>query len=217
MKKFFSIVAVAALLGAHTVQAQTDAKAKSILDAVAKKVNGLKSFKANFALHLTGGKGGKVTDSKKGTVAVKGQKYHVVLSAQEIICDTRNVWTYNKDAKEVQMTNYNPGEQTMSPAKLFTNFYDKEYRYTYKGEAKANGKTCDVIEMIPLDKSKQFSKIELMIDKASSMVTGGNIWEKNGNKYEYAISNFTPNANVSDNDFTWNKAAHPGVELVDMR
>jgi outer membrane lipoprotein-sorting protein len=199
------------------VKAQNDPKAKSILDAVSKKVNSLNSLKANFTLNLTGGKGGKVTDSKKGSVSLKGQKYHVLLSGQEIICDTKTVWTYNKDTKEVNVSNYNPDEQTISPAKLFTNFYDKEYNYSYKGERKEQGKNCEVIELLPLDSKKKFTKIELMVDKAASIIVGGNIWEKNGNKYQYSISNFTPNPNIPDNFFTWDAKEHAGVEVVDLR
>ena len=217
MKKFLQIIIVALSLISQPVLAQTDAKAKAILDATTKKINSLKSLKANFALKLTGGKGGKVNDSKKGTIELKGQKYHVLLSGQEIICDNKTIWTYTKDSKEVQISNFNPAEHTMSPAKLFTNFYDKEYAYSYKGERKESGKNCDVVELTPNDKSKGFSKIELMVDKATSLIVGGNIWEKNGNKYQYSITNFTPNAPVPDTDFTWDAKSHPGVEVVDLR
>ena len=122
--------------------AQNDPKAKTVLEGVTKKVNSLKSLKASFTINLTGGsaKGGKVNDTKKGTIVLKGQKYHVTLSGQEIISDNKTIWTYNKDAKEVQISNFNPDEQTMSPAKLLTNFYDKEYKYTYKCEKKEKGK-----------------------------------------------------------------------------
>jgi len=139
------------------------------------------------------------------------------VSGQEIICDGKTVWTYNKEAKEVQVSNYNPQEQAMSPAKLFTNFYDKDYKYSYKGETKEQGKSCDLIELIPTDKSKQLSKIELMVEKANSVILGGNYWEKNGNKYKIAVSNYTPNANAPDSDFTWDPKAHAGVETVDLR
>lgn len=197
--------------------AQNDPKAKAVLDAASKKVNNLKSLKANFAFYLSGGKGGKVTDSKKGTVSIKGQKYHVQLSGQEIISDGKTIWTYNKDAKEVQVSNFNPSEQSLSPAKLLTNFYDKEYRYTYKGEKTEQGKKCAVIELLPNDQSKKAAKIELFVDKAASMIIAGNIWEKNGNKYQYTISNFQPNAAVPDAYFTWNSKEHAGVEVVDLR
>jgi outer membrane lipoprotein carrier protein len=148
---------------------------------------------------------------------MKGKKYHVTLSGQEIICDTKTVWTYVKESNEVQVSNYNPNEQTISPDKLFTNFYDKEYKYKFMGEKKVGTKTCSVIELVPVAATKQFTKVELLIDKASNTIVGGNIWEKNGNKYQYEISGFTPNAPMSDALFTFDAKAHPGAEVVDLR
>jgi len=216
MTKLFSACAIGLCLLANGAYAQ-DAKAKSILDGVSKKVSSLKSLKANFSLTLTGGKGGKVTDSRKGNISLKGQKYHVQLAGQEIISDNHTVWTYNKDAKEVQVTNFNAEEQSISPAKLLTNFWDKEYKYSYKGERTEGGKKCDVIELQPTDAKKKLLKIELLVDKASSTIVGGNYWEKNGNKYQYTVSNFTSNPNIPDSYFTWDAKTHPGVETVDMR
>ncbi|MBE2288382.1 MAG: outer membrane lipoprotein carrier protein LolA [Chitinophagaceae bacterium] len=207
------------LLGwSNNAIAQNDPKAKSILDGVTKKVSALKTMKANFSLKLTGGKGGNVTDTRKGSIALKGQKYHVVLGNQEIMCDNSTVWTYNKETKEVQVAKYNPGEQSMSPAKLFQpSFFDKEYTYAYKGERKEQGKNCDIIELTPRDKSKPIARIEMMIDKATSMIAGGNYWEKNGNKYAITISNIVQNAELPDGMFSWNPKEHPGVEVVDLR
>ncbi len=216
MKKILSI-AILALTGMQPVSAQNnDTKAKEVLQSVSKKINSLKSVKANFALHLSGGNG-KVNETKKGTFSMKGQKYHVTINGQEIICDTKTIWTYTKESNEVQVNKYDPKEQTISPAKLFTDFYDKEYSYRYIGEKKVAGKNCDIVEMTPLNKDKQLSKIEISVDKATHMVVGGNVWEKNGNKYAYDISGFTPNANVPDNLFTFDPKEHPGVEVVDLR
>lgn len=215
MKKLVSLGLVMLALAVNTVQAQ-DAKAKSILEAVSKKINGLKSLKANFSFHLSGS-GGKVKETKKGSFAMKGQKYHVLIAGQEIICDTKTVWTYMKESNEVQISNFNPDEQTISPAKLLTNFYDKEYSYKYIGARKVAGKNCDVLELTPRNKGKQLSKLELAVDKANSTIAGGTIWEKNGNNYQYEISGFTPNPPLNDNYFTFDVKAHPKVEVVDLR
>ena len=201
----------------NNATAQTDAKAKSVLEAVTKKVTSLKTLKANFTLKITGGKGGKVTDTKKGNISLKGQKYHLLVAGQEVICDNKTIWTYNADAKEVTISTFNPNDQGISPAKLLTNFYDKEYRYKYIGERKEAGKACDVVELTPIDNSKQVSKIELLVEKATSMITGGNIWSKNGNKTQYSISNVVSNSPIADTYFTWDTKAHPGVEVNDIR
>ncbi len=215
MRKILGLGMIALLGITQPAIAQTDAKAKAILEAVSKKVNGLKTLKANFALHLSGSNG-KVKDTKKGTFSMKGPKYRVSLGGQEIICDNKTVWTYTKDANEVQVSNYNPNEQTISPAKLFTNFYDKEYSYKYLGIRKVNGKDCSVVELTPNSKNKQFKKIELAVDK-DNVIAGGKIWEKNGNEFQYDVSGFTPNAKVDDAQFTFDTKKFPGVEVVDLR
>jgi outer membrane lipoprotein-sorting protein len=215
MRKLLTVCVFALGMMVEPALAQNDAKAKTILEAVSKKVNNLKSLKANFALHLAGANG-KVRETKKGNFVMKGPKYKVQLAGQEIICDNKTVWTYMKETNEVQVSNYNPNEQTISPAKLFTNFYDKEYSYKYVGKRKVNGKDCDIIQLVPVSKGKQFSKVELAVDKNSTIV-GGNIWEKNGNQFKYDVSGFTANPTVADATFTFDKKKYPGVEVVDLR
>jgi outer membrane lipoprotein carrier protein len=217
MNRLLTICILSLCCAVQPVMAQNDPKAKTVLDAVTKKISGSKGIKASLVVRLTDVKG-KVTDTKKGTVSLKGQKYHVALGGQEIICDTKTVWNYNKEAKEVQVSNYNPDEQTLSPAKLFTlNFYDKEYKYKYTGTKKLSNKDCDVIELVPVSTTKQFTKVELLIDKKTSTIAGGNIWQKNGSKVQCEINNFTPNSNIPDTYFTYDAKAHPGVEVVDLR
>ncbi len=214
MKKVVSALALTAL--ALSANAQTDAKAKAVLDGLSKKVSALKSLKTNFSLYLASANG-KTKDTKKGSLEMKGPKYHVTLGNQEIYCDGKTVWTYLKDAQEVQVSSYNPAEQTLSPTKLFTNFYDKEYTYHYAGSKAVGGKPCDVVELTPKGGGKQFKKVELAVDSKTSSLVGGTITEKNGTVYRYEVSGYTPNAPVTDAQFAFNPKQHPGVEVVDLR
>jgi outer membrane lipoprotein-sorting protein len=198
------------------LMAQGDPKAKAILDNVSKKVKALKSLKANFTITITGAKNAK-PQTKKGNVYMKGEKYYVSLSGQEIYCDTKTIWTFMKESNEVQLSSFDPNENSFTPSKLFTNFYDKEYTYKYVGEQTVSGKKVDVINLTPTNKSKQYSKVELMIDKAQSVVAGGKMYEKNGNVYQYTVSGYTPNPALTDNMFTFDTKKHPKVEVVDLR
>ena len=214
MKKLMMLCAFALAVMTQTADAQ-DAKAKSILDKAAKKMNSLKSLKANFSLSVKSASG-KTAQSKKGNFFMKGNKYRVAMGDQEIICDGKTVWTYVKAANEVQVSNYNPSEATVSPTKLFTNFYDAEYSYKYAGSKSFAGKASDIIEMTPKSSSKQFKKVLLAIDK-SSVIAGGDVIEKNGNQYHYEVSGFSPNASVTDATFTFDTKKYPNVEVVDLR
>ena len=78
------------------------------------------------------------------------------------------------------------------------------------------GSAVDVIELKPI-KAQSFSRLLLYVNKSSNMITGGQMFEKNGGSYTYSISNVKFNTNVSDSEFTFNSAKHPGVEVIDLR
>ncbi len=195
---------------------KNDPKAKAILDGVSKKFSQLKSVVANFILKVEGANN-SVTDSKKGTVYLKGAKYKVNLDGQEIISDNKTSWTYAKDANEVTINNVDASSSALSPAKLFTNFYDKDYLYRLEGETTEKGKVLQNIEMTPTDKSKNVFKVIVSIDKKGQNISKMKVFEKNGNHYTYEITSFTPNTNVSDATFSFDPKKYPGVEVVDLR
>lgn len=199
-----------------TAFGQSDPQAKTILDAASKKFKSYSSVKAGFALKITT-PDDKVLDTQHGTVLLKGNKYKAILGGQEIYCDGKTLWSYNKDTKEVQVNDYQPDNSTITPSRLFTQFYDEDFLYRLAGSAHVGGKSVDVIEMTPLDKSKPFFKVLLRVDKATHNVVSTEIFEKGGNRYSYEVTSFTPNAPVTDADFVFDSKAHPGVEVVDLR
>jgi outer membrane lipoprotein carrier protein len=188
-----------------------DAKAKAILDGVSSNLKTLKSLKANFSLAIS-----KTKEKKSGTVSMKGTKYFINMGAQEIYCDAKTIYTYVKSANEVTINDIDPNENTLSPTKLFTNFYDKEFTSKFIGEKKIGTSTIATILLTPT-KAKQFTKVELMVDVAKKIITGGKVYEKNGNIMSYTISGFSANATVADNVFVWDAKKHPKVEVVDLR
>jgi len=193
-----------------------DPAAKKVLDAVSKKFKSYKAVQSNFTLQIEDGNG-KVQGSKKGTVFMKGQKYRVNITGQEIYSDGNNVWTYDKNANEVTITQLDASGSGISPQKLFTSFYDKDFLYKLNGEKKVSGKVMQEIEMTPVDKTKAFHKVYLLVDKKSQTIYSTKVLEKNGNKYSYTVNSLNGKAAISDDMFTFNKAKYPGVEEVDLR
>lgn len=195
---------------------QNDPKAKAVLDNVSKKFKSLKSVIANFILKIEGANN-SVTDSKKGSVYLKGPKYKVIMGDQEIISDNKTSWTYAKDVNEVTINNVDQSGASMTPAKIFTNFYDKDFLYRLNGETTEKGKVLQNIELTPTDKSKTFFKVLVDVDKKNQTLARMKVFEKNGNRYTYEISSFQPNGPVTEDMFTFDAKKHPGVEVVDLR
>ncbi|MCW3464278.1 LolA family protein [Chitinophaga nivalis] len=219
MKKF---VLTGLLLGGivfgSTAQSKgtNDPKAKIVLDGVSSKFKSLKTVVANFILKVEGANN-SVNDSKKGTVYLKGAKYKVTLPGQEIISDNKTSWTYAKDVNEVTINNVDQSGGAMTPAKLFTNFYDKDFLYRLEAESNEKGKVLQNIELTPTDKSKNIFKVIVSVDKKNQNIARMKVFEKNGNHYTYEITSFTPNSNLSDATFTFDAKKFPGVEVVDLR
>ncbi len=193
-----------------------DPAAKKVLDAVSNKFKSYKAVQSNFTLQVEDAHG-KVQGPKKGTVFMKGQKYRVNITGQEIYSDGKSVWTYDKAANEVTITQLDVSGSGITPQKLFTSFYDKDFLYKLNGEKKVAGKVVQEIELTPVDKTKAFHKVYLLVDKKTQNVYSTKVLEKNGNKYSYTVNTMNGKAAVPDDTFVFNAGAHPGVEEVDLR
>lgn len=199
-----------------TAQATNDPAAKKILDGVSEKFKTFKTVKATFT-YKTENSAGKILSTKSGTVLMKGTKYKVTIVGQEIFCDGANLWTYDKSANEVTITKLDANSNTLTPQKLFTNFYDKDFTYKLNGEKKQGAKIIQEIEMTPTDKSKPFSKVYVFVDKAGKTLTGTKVVETGGNRYVNTVNTLTPNATIDDKQFVFDAKNYPGVEVIDLR
>ena len=81
-----------------------DPKAQSILDALSDKASAYKSFTADFEYTLINKTEG-INETQKGKVTMKGKKkYKLEVAGQEIVCNGETVWTFIKDAGELQIS-----------------------------------------------------------------------------------------------------------------
>jgi outer membrane lipoprotein carrier protein len=218
MKKILSVVMVMAAM-IFTAQAQppkgmgsSDPDAKKILDAVSAKFKSFKSVQSKFSLKIENSTG-KVLGSKAGTVYMKGTKYRINVTGQDIYCDGSNVWTVDKAAKEVTISKLDPSNNTITPQKLFTNFYDKDFLYKLNSDAKG----VQEIELTPIDKSKLFHKVIVYISKVTQTITSTKVFEKAGNRYTYSVSGMNTTTAIADAIFVFDQKNYPGMEVVDLR
>ncbi|RFZ81066.1 outer membrane lipoprotein carrier protein LolA [Mucilaginibacter terrenus] len=214
----------ALLFSATAVFAQKDSDAKTILNKLSKQYRTYDAVKTNFSL-LIDNQQANVKETQTGTLVARSKinKYKVTIYqpgktnavTQEIISDGKSQWTYLKDANEVQLANADNSDDGFNPAKIFT-MYEKGYKYIYIGLQKAGGKTYQVVDLTPEDAKASFFKVRLMIDKAKNQLYSAMIFDKNGSRYTYTLKTFAP-VKVTDAAFTYDKKAHPGAELVDLR
>jgi outer membrane lipoprotein carrier protein len=220
MKKFITLFSMASMVLLASAQGknptQNDPQAKKILDAVSAHFRTFKSPQATFTYKVENAQG-KALSTKKGSVAMKGNKYRVTMDGVEIFSDGKTVWNYDKSAKEVTVNNVDANPNAMTPQKLFTNFYDKDFYYKLNATRQEAGKTIQEIELTPTDKTRPYHKVYVLVDKKANTIYSARFLEKTGGRYSYTITSLKPTSNVPDASFSFNKSSYPGVEVVDLR
>lgn len=194
--------------------AQKDKRAQTILDAMSKKYQSLKSYQAAFT-YASVGVGTK--ESYKGDLTVKNEKFRLVLGGQEVFTDGQTMSTYIKESNEVNVQDYDKNETSeLNPTQIYT-IYKRGFDYRFLKEQKQGGRTLEVIELTPNRQKSPIATVQISVDKADRSVRNWLIINKDGKRTTYTITKFTPNANLPDSYFVFDKGKYPGVEVVDLR
>ena len=192
------------------MMAQNDKKAQTILNDLSATTKSYKSIRIEFTYKMENA-AKKINESYKGVLISKGDKYKLTFSGQEVICDSKTVWTYLKDANEVQINSVNTDDDSFTPTKLLSS-YNKDYRPKLIKETSQ----IQTIELVPI-KKKNFTKVRATIDRTKKMINTISIYDKNGSIYSYIVNKMDVNQPFTDSMFTFKAASHPGVDEIDMR
>ncbi len=207
MKNFFLTTIIALLTIAGI--AQND-KARSILDDVSARTKAYKSIKIDFTYKMEN-PGQNINESFSGTLFSKGDSYKLLFSGQEVISDGKTVWTFLKDAGEVQVNEATKDDDSFTPTNLLSTYSDN-----FKAKLINEDSKQYVIELTPVQK-KNFNKVKVIIDKAKKNISSLTIFDKNGSTYTYTVKKFETDAAFKDSMFTFKAEDHPGVDVIDMR
>ncbi|MGE5383388.1 MAG: LolA family protein [Omnitrophica WOR_2 bacterium] len=208
MKKL--ILTIWVLMLTLSLVAQSDKKAQSILDEVSAKTKAYKSIRIEFTYKMEN-TAQKINDSYKGVLISKAEKYKLTVSGQDVISDGKTVWTYLKDANEVQVNTVGENEESITPTNILSN-----YNKNFKAKLIKETPQQQIVELTPVQK-KNFNKVRVTIDRAKKMVDTLAIYDKNGSVYSYIVNKMDVNQNFYDSMFAFKAAEHPGVEVIDMR
>lgn len=193
-----------------------DQKAKGILDKLSVKTKTYKTIKAEFVFKIDNSQE-DISESYKGTVWVKGDKYKVDLMGAVNYFDGKDKYTYLKDANEVNITEPDEDDdESLNPSTIFT-MYNSGFKYKFINEKFEGTRALYEIDLYPIDLEKEYSRIKLKVDKTKNEIYSIKQYGKDGNYYTIKILKFIPNVNMTDAMFTFDKSKHIGVEVNDMR
>lgn len=196
-------------------QPESDLEALNILKQLRTKYKSYKNIKADFTFTLEN-LVDSIKEDQKGTIHIMGGKYKLDYGGQQIISDSKTIWTYLPEANEVTISTVEPNDEGMNPEKIF-HFYEEDMLCRLLKDEKLNGKTVQVVDMTPTKGDRSYFRVMLWIDKTERLVMRSRIFEKAGNRYTYEIDKFEPNLSITDSFFAFENSKHPGIEIVDLR
>lgn len=220
MKKFtplvilfcFSMILIAQTKPS-TYQSNKDAdpKAGALLKQVKDNIGIEKGVELSFEFKYTAAEA--VPKTEKGKVEIKGKKFHLTLSEQEVYSDQKTLWTYQKKRNEVQIQDGSDIEDDpLSPFKLLQIHDSPDFTYILNGETK----NFATIEFKPLDKNAEFFKVKVDIDKTKKLYKKLVLYLKNGDLYELNVLSMVKKP-VKDDSFSFDSKKFPGVKTEDLR
>ncbi|HNW51392.1 MAG TPA: outer membrane lipoprotein carrier protein LolA [Prolixibacteraceae bacterium] len=211
MKK---IIVLLFLLSSVQLFSQTDTKAKNILDKTSEKTRSYQSIKATFEFNMRNEESG-LNETSNGTLILQKDNYKLSFNGVEIYCDGKTLWTYMKEAQEVNIANAGADEETINPATIFT-IYEKGYKNSYIGESSIGAKKTYKIELLPLQ-PKDFSKVILEIEQSTYQIQNAKLFGKDNNIYTIKLLTIETNNSFDASTFTFDTKKNPKVGVNDMR
>ena len=209
MKKWFLFFIILAFV-TNTINAQNTATAEGVLDKAASKVQSSKGINVSFALTQKD-KAAHVLSTSKGVLKIKGERYYLKQEETEIFCNGVQVWNYNGD-NEVTLAKADNDEDAFSPQQILTGFNKKDFNIKLVSSSGVNHQ----LQLIPVDKRKNFKEITLYINKSTNLVSKAIITDKLNAATEIVFTNVTLNVAIPDNQFVFDPSKHPGVEIVNQ-
>lgn len=189
--------------------------ARTILDKAAATYNNAGGLTANFTLNSKEIKS-KSVYSIDGTAYMKGDKFKIDIPEATTWFDGKTQWVYMKGTDEVNITEPTGEElQGISPSSLFS-IYKQGFTLTYKGEKHVMGTTVLEVELTPQNKSSNYTKIVVQIDKSTNLFHEITLIDKS---YEntLVIRKMQTKTNLPEKTFVFNKSEFPNAEIIDLR
>lgn len=194
------------LFAAQAATAQNNAEA--LIHLMINQMKNHKNMEMTFQYQIEAE--GKTSDPQSGQAWLQGQAYKVEMVEQEVISDGKTIWTYLVDDREVMISNAEDGVDN-TPLKLLTSL-DESYAATLTG---IDEKGVATIELA--NPKGQYRRVTLKANASKMEIKSLDVYLDDGTKLIINIEEMKFDQDLGDNFFTFDKKAHPRVDIIDMR
>lgn len=189
-----------------------DAKAKSLLDAVA---NNYKSKNNVYFKFVYGtGEGKKVTKTEPGIFYSSKDLYKLKIMGTEQIYDGNKIYNISTEDQEVTVAKPTGSEQMFSPL-TYIEEYKKGYNVKYVGKVTVNGVKSDYIKLTPTKKTG-IKEVNLFINDAKKQLVKLEQFSTDNSVSVIAISNYKENQTLNNDIFSFDKNQYKNYIVTEL-
>ena len=214
MKRLITIII--ALVSISGLSAQNvDGGANDLLKKVSLQYQNYKTMQFHYTLKTT--KDDKTLGVSEGDFYLKGSKYKTNFGGQQLYCDGTSIWSYDKDANEVSIYEYDldDDQNLMNPQRVLKD-WASNFRAKFIRDEFTNNVQYSIVDLTPKT-AQSYYRIRVFIVKASLKIAKIAVYEKDNTIYTYSIEQFKSDIPLDDKLFVFDKSKYPGVEVNDMR
>ena len=202
------VVATTASFSAQKI----DAKAKTILDAVA---NNYKSKNNVYFKFIYGtGDNKKVTKTEPGIFYSAKDQYKLKIMGTEQIFDGNKIYNISAEDQEVTVAKPTGSEQMFSPLSYIEQ-YKKGYNVKYVGKVNINGVNSEYIKLTPI-KNNGIKEVNLFVNAAKKQLVKIEQFSNDNAVSVIAISNYVENQKLSNTMFTFDKNQYKDYFVTEL-
>ena len=204
-------------ISAHDFYDECFDPAKDVLDKLKSKYTTSESVTIDFSLIINLAE--RPETEEKGRLVQQGESFKVEMEQQDIYCDGNDLWYHLKEQKEVQINDYEGGEDVgvISPADLLNQYETGAFEYALVKDYKKNGQTYNEIEFKPNDEFSDYSKLRAVINVNDLKITEVLAFGKDGSRFKMTLDKEQFDLSYQIAFFQWNEKDFPGVVVEDLR
>ncbi|MDD3108540.1 MAG: outer membrane lipoprotein carrier protein LolA [Alistipes sp.] len=198
---------------ASVIQGWADPTAQGLIQKLSTQMNGYKAYELRFTATMEG-----EFTALPGRIVVSGSRYYVQVNDYELFCDGKLLYTYNTQEEEATLETPRPNDPSLlsNPARFFR-LSDEDFVMQYRGTATVGGKKVEQVDLTPKQRDAGYRSIRVQVDPTNGWPVSVRYEGEQSAPIEVKITKVTPNVAVTPSTFVFDRKAHKGVEVVDLR
>ena len=211
LKKISLGIMVVATTASFSAQ-KIDAKAKTILDAVATNYKSKDNVYFKFVYGT--GTGKKVTKTEPGIFYSAKDLYKLKIMGTEQIFDGNKIYNISAEDQEITVAKPTRSEQMFSPL-TYIEQYKKGYNVKYVGKLNVNGVNSDYIKLTPV-KNNGIKEVNLFVNAAKKQIVKIEQFSNDNAVSVIAINDYKENQKLSSTMFTFDKDQYKNYFVTEL-